>query len=197
MKNSATFAIIFLYGTDFINCHSTGINNNLDQEMIVKSKISDVNNSSYEEFIFIGKYNHHLFVLSLKKLFVDSPRLIFETAARQQDEEQQGHGNKKKKDLLTRILPLFVIPYLVQSAFLPMILISLKAMLLQTLFLGKIALILGVFNALRSQAKNTVQDKFSDTENGKNGRGGMSDDNVMKNYYGYNGNEEFGAWIHH
>lgn len=58
-------------------------------------------------------------------------------------------------------------------------------------------MIIGVFNALRSQAKNAVQDKFSDEGNVKSGVGGMSDVSVMKNYYGYNGNEEFGAWIHH
>ncbi|GLV44237.1 Osiris 22 [Carabus blaptoides fortunei] len=87
---------------------------------------------------------------------------------------------KKQKDMFQRLLPMFIIPYLVQSAILPMILMAMKAMLVKSLLIGKLALILVAINAFRSQM-NAAQSHEST--------------NLVHEHYGFNGNEEFGAYV--
>ena len=86
-------------------------------------------------------------------------------------------GRKKKpkqKNLLQRILPMFLIPFLVQSAILPIILSGMKFMLLKSLTIGKIALVFMILNIIR---RNDYSE--NDTK-----------------HYGYSGNEEYGAYVH-
>lgn len=85
---------------------------------------------------------------------------------------------KKKKDMFEKLLPMFITPYLVQSALIPMLLMSLKFMLIKTFFVGKLALVLIALNAFRT--------RYDDHNNM---------DKLMVNHYGYNGGEEYGAYV--
>lgn len=81
-----------------------------------------------------------------------------------------------------------VIPFMIQTAMIPMVLTTLKFMLIKSAFIGKLAIILGLLNALRR------------SQNG----GGVYSHNVNvqedtkklhQMHYGYYGAPEYGAWI--
>ncbi|GBP93594.1 hypothetical protein EVAR_98438_1 [Eumeta japonica] len=86
----------------------------------------------------------------------------------------------KKNNLMQRILPLFIMPFLLQSAIVPMFLSMLKFMLMKSLMVGKIALALIVFNAFKNH--NSVRGR---------------DAEIADVHYGYHGNgmEEYGAYV--
>ncbi|CAG9785492.1 unnamed protein product [Diatraea saccharalis] len=89
-------------------------------------------------------------------------------------------GRGKKNGLMERILPLFIMPFLLQSAIVPLFLSMLKFMLFKSLMVGKLALILIIINAFKNH--NVVKGR----------------DAVMADvHYGYHGNgmEEYGAYI--
>ncbi|CAH2991355.1 unnamed protein product [Chilo suppressalis] len=88
-----------------------------------------------------------------------------------------GEERGKKNKLLERILPLFIMPFLLQSAIVPLFLSMLKFMLFKSLMVGKLALTLIIFNAFKNH--NVVK-----------GRDAMMADA----HYGYHGNE-YGAYI--
>lgn len=56
-----------------------------------------------------------------------------------------------------KILPLFIIPFLIQSAIIPFMVSAVKLMLVKSLFIGKSALMLLVFSALKNMYKNANQ----------------------------------------
>ncbi|CAH2076277.1 unnamed protein product, partial [Iphiclides podalirius] len=87
---------------------------------------------------------------------------------------------KKNKKLLQRLLPMFIIPFLIQSTIVPFFLSTLKFMLFKSLMVGKLALALIVINAF----KNSNSFKGRDAE-------------MANVHYGYHGNgmEEYGAYI--
>lgn len=89
-------------------------------------------------------------------------------------------GRGKKKNMMEKFLPLFIMPFLIQSAIVPFFLSTLKFMLFKSLMIGKLALALIIFNAF----KNNNSFKGRDTE--------MADV-----HYGYHGNgmEEYGAYV--
>lgn len=57
--------------------------------------------------------------------------------------------------VLNGLIPMLATPFLLQTTFLPAILLGVKLMLIQGIFLGKLAIILGLVNLLR----NNIQDK--------------------------------------
>lgn len=61
-----------------------------------------------------------------------------------------------------------------------MILMTMKAMIVKSILVGKLALILVAINALRSRAN--AADTHDNT-------------NLVHEHYGFNGNEEFGAYV--
>lgn len=89
-------------------------------------------------------------------------------------------GRGKDKKLIQRILPMFIMPFVIQSAIVPMFLSVLKFMLFKSMMVGKIALALIFFNAVRN---NNVF-KGRDAE-------------IAQVHYGYHGHgmEEYGAYI--
>ncbi|KAG6461414.1 uncharacterized protein LOC115450909 [Manduca sexta] len=89
-------------------------------------------------------------------------------------------GRKKQKKLLENLLPLFIMPFVLQSAIVPLFLGMLKFMLFKSLMVGKLALLLIVLNAF----KNHNSFKGRDAE-------------MAHLHYGYNGNgmEEYGAYV--
>ncbi|KAI5638873.1 hypothetical protein NE865_08575 [Phthorimaea operculella] len=65
---------------------------------------------------------------------------------------ESGRGSKSKK-LLQRILPMFIMPFLIQSAIVPLFLGMLKFMLFKSAMIGKLALALILLNAFKNQNK--------------------------------------------
>ncbi|KAK5650544.1 hypothetical protein RI129_001573 [Pyrocoelia pectoralis] len=102
-------------------------------------------------------------------------------------------GKKKKKnkqDLMGKILPFLIIPFMLQTLIIPMILTALKFMLIKSAFIGKIAILIGLLNMI-SRMKN---------------QGGLYTHNIniehdqlnthlSQQHYGYNGGSEYGAYI--
>ncbi|XP_053613030.1 uncharacterized protein Osi22 [Plodia interpunctella] len=91
-------------------------------------------------------------------------------------------GRKKQQKLLQRILPMFIMPFLIQSAIIPMFLSILKFMLFKAMMIGKVALGLVILNAFRNH-------------NVHKGR----DSEMAELHYGYQGSDmfEYGAYIPH
>ncbi|XP_061730103.1 uncharacterized protein LOC133534830 [Cydia pomonella] len=91
---------------------------------------------------------------------------------------QEGRGKQKK--LMERILPMFIMPFIIQSTIVPMFLSMLKFMLFKSMMVGKVALALIIFNAFRNH--NTFK--------------GRKEEQMADVHYGYHGQmEEYGAYI--
>lgn len=75
-------------------------------------------------------------------------------------------------------MPMFMLPMLFQSAMVPMMLTSIKVMLVKTFFIGKLALLLIGLNALRKSVQG-------------------SQNKIAVEHYGYTQGsyEEPGAWV--
>lgn len=89
---------------------------------------------------------------------------------------------------MSKILPMMIVPYMVQSGIIPMMLISLKHMLLKSMLLGKLAIVLWAINTLwrtDSSGSFTSHNINIDDRNNK----------LIENHYGYTGGEEYGAYI--
>ncbi|XP_013142595.1 PREDICTED: uncharacterized protein LOC106106543 [Papilio polytes] len=112
----------------------------------------------------------------------DTDRLVSLEIQTQDDSEiETGRGKKvKSKKLLQKLLPMFIMPFLIQSAIVPFFLSMLKFMLFKSLMVGKLALGLIMLNAF----KNSNSFKGRDAE-------------IANVHYGYHGNSmhEYGAYI--
>ncbi|XP_052756057.1 uncharacterized protein LOC113509481 [Galleria mellonella] len=88
-------------------------------------------------------------------------------------------GRGKQKKLMERILPLFIMPFIIQSTIVPLFLSMLKFMLFKALMVGKVALGLIILNAFKNHS--TVKGR---------------DAEMAEIHYGYHGsNIEYGAYI--
>lgn len=67
-----------------------------------------------------------------------------------------GRG-RRHWDLIMKIIPLFIIPFLIQSAIIPFMVSGIKMLLVKTLVIGKSALLLLVFTALKNMYKQANQ----------------------------------------
>ncbi|KAJ2949803.1 hypothetical protein O0L34_g11118 [Tuta absoluta] len=61
-------------------------------------------------------------------------------------------GGTKNKKLLQRILPMFIMPFLIQSTIVPFFLSMLKFMLFKSMLVGKLALALLLLNAFKNKS---------------------------------------------
>ncbi|KAL3279069.1 hypothetical protein HHI36_016583 [Cryptolaemus montrouzieri] len=104
-------------------------------------------------------------------------------------------GRKKKQEsLISRLLPLLVMPFMISTMMLPMMLTQLKFMLIKAIFLGKLAIIFATFNILRNMGDSTGF--YSHNIHLKRPAGHvMTDPELSHAHYGYTGNEEYGAYI--
>lgn len=59
-------------------------------------------------------------------------------------------GRGRKNNLLERVVPLFILPFLIQSAVVPFMVTMIKLFLLKSLFAGKIAIMLLILGALKN-----------------------------------------------
>lgn len=65
--------------------------------------------------------------------------------------ERKGRG--RNKDLVTKILPLFILPFLIQSAVVPFLVSTLKLLLIKSIIVGKIAIFLLLLSAFKNHVK--------------------------------------------
>ncbi|XP_055848482.1 uncharacterized protein LOC129913706 [Episyrphus balteatus] len=63
-------------------------------------------------------------------------------------------GRGKKYEMVSKILPLFIIPFLIQSAIIPFLVTKLKLLLIKSILVGKLAIFLLVISALKNNSKN-------------------------------------------
>lgn len=59
-------------------------------------------------------------------------------------------GRGRKNDLIAKILPLFILPFLIQSAIVPFAVTTLKLLLVKSILVGKIAIFLLIISALKN-----------------------------------------------
>lgn len=62
-------------------------------------------------------------------------------------------GRGRNKDLLAKILPLFILPFLIQSAIVPFLVSTLKLLLIKSIVVGKIAIFLLLLSAFKNHVK--------------------------------------------
>ncbi|VVC89941.1 unnamed protein product [Leptidea sinapis] len=88
-------------------------------------------------------------------------------------------GRGKRKNLMQKLMPMFILPFVIQSTIVPLFLGMLKFMLVKSLMIGKLALVLIIINAFRNS--NSFRNR----------------DNIASIHYGFNGQgmEEYGAYI--
>lgn len=89
---------------------------------------------------------------------------------------------------MSRILPMMIIPFMIQTSMIPMVLTSLKFMLLKSMVIGKLAILLVALNALRKSMNGGGV--YSHNINV-----GEDHKKLSQMHYGYNGGTEYGAYI--
>lgn len=99
---------------------------------------------------------------------------------------------KKQKDLMSRILPMMIIPFMLQTAIIPMMLTMLKFSLLKAAFIGKMAIIVGLINMFR--ISTNPGGVYTHNVNVDGHKGSMHK-HLAQTHYGYNGDEEYGAYV--
>lgn len=94
---------------------------------------------------------------------------------------------------MSRILPMMVIPFMVQTAMIPMVLTSLKFMLLKSAIIGKLAILLVALNMLRRSMNSGGV--YSHNVNIQR----EEDTKLSHEHYGYkpgwSGSVEYGAYV--
>ncbi|KAH8409847.1 hypothetical protein KR222_009897 [Zaprionus bogoriensis] len=67
------------------------------------------------------------------------------------DNSEEGRG--KKYDMITKVLPLFILPFLIQSAIVPFLVTKLKLLLVKSILVGKLAIFLLIISAIKNSNK--------------------------------------------
>lgn len=62
-------------------------------------------------------------------------------------------GRGKKYDMITKVLPLFILPFLIQSAIVPFLVTKLKLLLVKSILVGKLAIFLLIISAIKNSNK--------------------------------------------
>lgn len=83
---------------------------------------------------------------------------------------------------------MMIIPFMIQTAMIPMVLTSLKFMLLKSMVIGKLAILLVALNAIRRSMNGGAV--YSHNIN-------VQDNNKkeLAEHYGYSGGIEYGAYV--
>lgn len=66
--------------------------------------------------------------------------------------QSSGQKDKKQKGMMNKILPMLIIPFIISTGIIPLMLAVLKFMLIKSALIGKIAVILLLFNMFRARA---------------------------------------------
>ncbi|KAH1028243.1 uncharacterized protein LOC125505803 [Dendroctonus ponderosae] len=89
----------------------------------------------------------------------------------------------EKNSMMSRILPMLIVPFLISSAIIPIMLAAIKVLLVKGFITGTIAVVLMLLNFIRRRAEG----------------GGVFDHyapNVAEEHYGYQGVDEPGVYVH-
>ncbi|KAF7269521.1 hypothetical protein GWI33_017462 [Rhynchophorus ferrugineus] len=70
-------------------------------------------------------------------------------------ESSDTEDNNENGGMMNKMLPMFVMPFMLQTAMAPMMLMNIKHMLFNSIILGKFAIIFWVINLIR----NSIQDQ--------------------------------------
>lgn len=70
-------------------------------------------------------------------------------------------GRGKRQDLITKILPLFILPFLIQSAVVPFLVSTLKLLLIKSIVVGKIAIFLLLLSAFKNHVRYAYENSPS------------------------------------
>lgn len=65
-----------------------------------------------------------------------------------------GKHKKKKQTFKDKLLPLLLIPFVIQTMLIPMFIMNLKFLALKAMTVGKFAILLIIFNMMRSWSQN-------------------------------------------
>ncbi|XP_037944100.1 uncharacterized protein LOC119676905 [Teleopsis dalmanni] len=68
------------------------------------------------------------------------------------DNSEEGRG--KKYDMITKVLPLFILPFLIQSAIVPFLVTKLKLLVMKSILVGKLAIFLLILSAIKNNSKS-------------------------------------------
>ncbi|XP_034661715.1 uncharacterized protein LOC117897152 [Drosophila subobscura] len=74
-------------------------------------------------------------------------------AARWMNTDDSEEGRGKKYDMITKVLPLFILPFLIQSAIVPFLVTKLKLLLVKSILVGKLAIFLLIISAIKNGNK--------------------------------------------
>lgn len=77
-----------------------------------------------------------------------------------------GKHKKKKQTFKDKLMPLLLIPFVIQTMLIPMFIMNLKMFALKAMAIGKIAILLIVFNMIRSWSQNSHSTSISGSTNG-------------------------------
>lgn len=58
-------------------------------------------------------------------------------------------GRGRKKDLITKMVALFILPFLIQTSFVPFLLTTIKLLLIKSVVVGKLAILLLMISAIK------------------------------------------------
>ncbi|BES92771.1 Hypothetical protein NTJ_05572 [Nesidiocoris tenuis] len=105
---------------------------------------------------------------------------ILQTALKKEKNKSSGINKKTAMQLL----PLLLIPLMIQAQLIPMMLFKLKMMALKALMVGKAALIIVLINVLRNAfiGADSMEEQYEQQS-------------LASSHYGYSGGPEYGAWI--
>uniref|UniRef100_A0A1B0GNV8 Uncharacterized protein n=1 Tax=Phlebotomus papatasi TaxID=29031 RepID=A0A1B0GNV8_PHLPP len=84
------------------------------------------------------------------KISIDMPREIVNVNLDEDYLRDIFAGRGKRLQLIARIIPLFILPFLVQSAILPFMVSTLKILLIKSIVVGKIAILLLILSAFKN-----------------------------------------------
>lgn len=77
-----------------------------------------------------------------------------------------GKHKKKKQTFKDKLLPLLLIPFVIQTMLIPMFIMNLKLFAMKAMVIGKIAILLIAFNMIRSWSQNSHSTSVRGTMNG-------------------------------
>lgn len=73
---------------------------------------------------------------------------------KQKKKKPMGKHKKKKQSFKDKLLPLLLIPFVIQTMLIPFFIMNLKMIALKAMAVGKFAILLIVFNMMRNWSKN-------------------------------------------
>ncbi|XP_073972552.1 uncharacterized protein [Rhodnius prolixus] len=120
-----------------------------------------------------------VFIILVMQVLIEASESDFNSTLEAEGRKKKGGGKKG-----TNVLPLLLIPFLVQAKIVPLMLMHMKLVAAKALLLGKLAFFLIFLNVVRNAILGT---DYIDEQ--------YEMQTLASQHYGYNGGPEYGAWI--